>query len=81
MTEEQIAALQQRLEYLEAQNEDYASVLNMLRTVLELKTSRQDRQQLLRGLASSRPHSQVQIWRFVLGEVDSLDQGYLDLGK
>ncbi len=81
MTEEQIAALQQRLELLEAQNDEYKTALSVLRPIVSKCLSPQERQKLLRVVEQKKSPLQLQIWRFVLGEVEALDQGRLALRK
>jgi len=81
MPEEQIAALQQRLELLQAQNDEYKTALSALRPIVSKCLAPQDRQKLLQAVTQSKSPLQVQIWRFVLGEVESLHQGHLDLRK
>ena len=81
MTEEQIAALQQRLERLEAQNDEYKTALSVLRPIVAKCLSPQEQRKLLQAVGQSKSPLQVQIWRYVLGEVESLDQDHLDLRK
>ncbi|MCG7630557.1 hypothetical protein MHM88_22375 [Epibacterium sp. MM17-32] len=81
MLEEQIAALQQHLELLQAQNDEYKTALSALRPIVSKCLPPRERRKLLQAVTQSKSPLQVQIWRFVLGEVESLHQGHLDLRK
>ena len=81
MPERQIAQLKQRLEYLRAENDEFATALNVVRPLLAGRVSHAERQLLRRAMAKKKSPLRTQIWRFLLGEAESLKQGHLDLGR
>ena len=81
MPEERIAMLEQRLGFLEEQNKEFATALNVVRPLLAGRVSHAERQLLRRAMAKKKSPLRTQIWRFLLGEAETLKQGHLDLGR
>ena len=81
MPERQIAELKQRLECLEEQNKELATALTVVRPLLAGRVSHAERQLVRRAMAKKKSPLRTQIWRFLLGEAETLKQGHLDLGR
>jgi hypothetical protein len=81
MSEGQIAELKQRLECLEEQNKEFATALTVVRPLLAGRVSHAERQLLRRAVAKKRSPLRAQIWRFLLGEEETLKQGPLALRR
>lgn len=81
MLEERIAELEQRVEYLEAQNKEFATALNIVRPLLAGRVSHAERQLVRRAVAKKKSPLRTQIWRFLLGEEETLKQDRLALRR
>ncbi|MEX5600942.1 hypothetical protein [Pseudophaeobacter sp. C1-32P7] len=81
MLEERIAELEQRVEYLEAQNDELATALNIVRPLLAGRVSHAEHQLIRRAVAKKKSPLRAQIWRFLLGEEETLKQDRLALRR
>lgn len=81
MPEERIAMLEQRLGFLEEQNKEFETALNVVRPLLAGRVSHAERQLIHRAMAKKKSPLRTQIWRFLLGEEETLKQDRLDLGR